>query len=502
MTTAELAIAARNGDVEAFTQLVERYQAMAFGYALVTLRDYHLAEDATQMACLTAFRLLDTLRDPARFGGWLRGIVRFECLHIQRERRRQPSIHLDEHASLATGQPGPEDRALMSFTAEDVRRLLAQLPERQRIVASLYYLQDQSQGGIADFLGLPVSTVNNRLRESRQFLRRHGAHLMTDPATQSPDFATAIGQVLRHDGLAIDARLSGDLRPDLLTAVRIPTASRTVSAYISQYLDDDVARLIVPSDVGTSVLVPPGTTIHNSGIVVTRPLGESDIMRIVTGASGGEESRQIPTGIKTIDLFAPLVDGGTVAIVGDRNVGKMVLVDELLYRLATSGHHLSILVFLRTPDETGLTHLLEGRSVGPVTVVAIPVADASPTALASALDRVDTVLVMSRELGRERFYPAIDPGASRSLLQQDDTIRAARKLLTQGPANDPRGSNLRAYLTQPFYVAEPYTNRPGITVSPEVTRTDLNVLLTDDPGAWVPEDLMMQGSLADVSSTR
>ena len=353
MTTAELAIAARSGNAEAFTRLVERYQAMAFGYALATLRDFHLAEDATQIAFLTAFRNLGTLRDPGRFGGWLRGIVHFECLHIIRDRTRQPTISLDESSSLHTREESLEDDAVMTSTADEVRQLLGQLPERQRIVASLYYLQDQSQASIADFLGLPVSTINNRLRESRQFLRHHGASLMTDLATQTPDFAAMIGQVLHHDGVTIDARLTGDVRPNLLTAVRVSTADRSIGAYISQYLDDDVARLIVPSPSDTNALIPPGAEVHNSGIAVTRPVSEADLIRIVADAPRNSERRMLVTGIKTVDLFAPLVQGGTVAIVGDRNVGKLVLVDELLHRLAPAGHHLSILVFLRTPDETG-----------------------------------------------------------------------------------------------------------------------------------------------------
>src|ERR1700754_4899374 len=95
MTTGALVVAARNGDLDAFTTLVERFQGMAFGYALATLGDYQLAEDATQIAFLTAYQHLGTLRDPARFGGWLRGIVRFECLHLIRDRQRHPVTGLD-----------------------------------------------------------------------------------------------------------------------------------------------------------------------------------------------------------------------------------------------------------------------------------------------------------------------------------------------------------------------------------------------------------------------
>jgi DNA-directed RNA polymerase specialized sigma24 family protein len=66
---------ARSGDLEAFTQIVCRFQAMAYGYAYAILGDLILAEDAAQEAFLEAHRKLDNLREPAAFPGWFRRIV-------------------------------------------------------------------------------------------------------------------------------------------------------------------------------------------------------------------------------------------------------------------------------------------------------------------------------------------------------------------------------------------------------------------------------------------
>jgi DNA-directed RNA polymerase specialized sigma24 family protein len=84
MDEIELVDRARAGDVDAFTVLVQRYQAMAFGYALANLGDPHLAEDAAQQAFITAHRSLPNFQQPERFAAWLRGIVRFECSHLRR----------------------------------------------------------------------------------------------------------------------------------------------------------------------------------------------------------------------------------------------------------------------------------------------------------------------------------------------------------------------------------------------------------------------------------
>ena len=68
-----------------FSLIVERYQDAAYGYALATLGDPHLAWDAAQEAFLTAYCSLAELRSPEAFPGWLRRIVRTRCRLLRRE---------------------------------------------------------------------------------------------------------------------------------------------------------------------------------------------------------------------------------------------------------------------------------------------------------------------------------------------------------------------------------------------------------------------------------
>ena len=67
--------AAQRGDIDAFTELVRRYQDLAFAAAYARLRDTHLAQDVAQEAFLQAHRDLPMLREPAAFPHWLRRIV-------------------------------------------------------------------------------------------------------------------------------------------------------------------------------------------------------------------------------------------------------------------------------------------------------------------------------------------------------------------------------------------------------------------------------------------
>ncbi len=62
------------GDVYAFTELVRRYQDLAFGYAYAILRDFHLAQDAAQEAFVVTYADIGKLQNPDAFPGWLRRI--------------------------------------------------------------------------------------------------------------------------------------------------------------------------------------------------------------------------------------------------------------------------------------------------------------------------------------------------------------------------------------------------------------------------------------------
>ncbi len=62
MNISDLVLLARTGDVAAFNELVQRYQAMVFGYVYAQTGDFHLAEDAAQQAFITAYSGLAKLR--------------------------------------------------------------------------------------------------------------------------------------------------------------------------------------------------------------------------------------------------------------------------------------------------------------------------------------------------------------------------------------------------------------------------------------------------------
>jgi RNA polymerase sigma factor (sigma-70 family) len=169
----------RSDRIAAFGRLVELFRDMACGYAYSMVGDFHLAEDAAQDAFVMAYRTLDQLRDPDAFPGWFRRIVWSACGRIGRA-RREPAGGIEAAEALRSAASDPGAIAEAKEMREEVIRAISQLPDEQREVTTLFYINGYSQKDIADFLEVPVGTVKNRLRFSRGRLKERMLNMVKD----------------------------------------------------------------------------------------------------------------------------------------------------------------------------------------------------------------------------------------------------------------------------------------------------------------------------------
>ncbi len=524
MDVAMLVTQARSGDVDAFTELVLRYQAMALGYAYSSLGDFQVAEDIVQQAFVVAYRNISRLEQPERFGGWLRGIVRFECSHYIRK-RRLVQVPIDAASGVASPGPEPAEIAEQRDSFERVLGAVRALPPAERDVTVLFYIHDHSQRDIAAFLSLPISTVNNRLRTARTHLRQGGLLSMARDAFRehelSGDFAARIGEVVSARGPIVDVQFEPGEQPAILSALSISNGNPTVSlnADVAQLLDDGLVRCIARA-IGDdeTVTLRSGMRVTDTAIAANVPLDLESISNVISELRRtSPERRLIETGIKAIDVCCPLPAGGLVGIVGDSESGKVVLVDELVHRLAAKSESLTILVFVEAQTEVSMVRSVDYQTSTIVQAIFLPVADASPGALAAVTDRLDAVIAISRDLAGERLYPAIDPRTSQSRLLDPTVIGqehyevAARihQLLEDSststtdvriPVAERRRDLIRNFLTQPFFVAEPFTNRAGKVVSRDTALADCRALLDGTHDDLSPDSLYMIGSLDEATA--
>jgi len=162
----ELLVRAANGDQGAFGDLVRMHQGMVFGLAYNFLRDRALAEELSQEVFLQLYRHLSQIESPAHLVFWLRRVASHRSIDYTRRNKRESHINVDELPELAT-----DFRETDPMMSETLRRIVATLPEKPRMIVTLRYQEDLEPAEIAALLRMPVNTVKSHLRRSLQILR-------------------------------------------------------------------------------------------------------------------------------------------------------------------------------------------------------------------------------------------------------------------------------------------------------------------------------------------
>ncbi len=179
-TDVELVEASTKGRVDAFAQLVERYQSMVCAVSYSATGDLALSEDVAQETFVAAWNGLSDLREPSKLRGWLCGIARnLSSKAIRRIGREIPSDAGVQAAinEMATS-PSPLDDALEKESEQLVWTALHNVPETYREPLVLFYREDQSTKQVAEALGLSENAVQQRLSRGRQHLKASVADLV------------------------------------------------------------------------------------------------------------------------------------------------------------------------------------------------------------------------------------------------------------------------------------------------------------------------------------
>ena len=163
----DLIEAARNGDREAYVDLIRARTDRLFTIAQRILRDIDRAEDALQDALVIAWRDLRGLRDPDRFDAWLQRLVINVCIaQATRERRRTANLRV-----LPIDGPAAPDDLLSVADRDLLERGFRRLPPDQRAILVLHHYLGYAPSEIAETLGIPAGTARSRLHHAHRAMR-------------------------------------------------------------------------------------------------------------------------------------------------------------------------------------------------------------------------------------------------------------------------------------------------------------------------------------------
>ena len=171
----ELATRLKNGDNSAFDELYKLTCSKVYFVALKITKNEHDAEDIIQDSYVSALKKIDTLEKPESFVSWLNHIVANKSkTHL---RKNTPQFFEDVSFTGTDGAPdetfvfSPEDNADKEHLRQTVMEAVDELSEEKRACILMKYFSDMSVNDISQSLGVPVSTVKNRLWSARKDLK-------------------------------------------------------------------------------------------------------------------------------------------------------------------------------------------------------------------------------------------------------------------------------------------------------------------------------------------
>lgn len=169
-TDAEAVERVLDGHRDAFAVLIRRHQERLHRFALGMVKDPDAASDLVQESFVTAYRKLESCRDPSSFGVWVRQIVRNRCRDFLKNIRRGHEP-LDAHPTLVSGFDGPASELERTELRESLRSALDELPDDQREAFLLKHLDGRTYREMTDILDASTSALKMRVHRARETLR-------------------------------------------------------------------------------------------------------------------------------------------------------------------------------------------------------------------------------------------------------------------------------------------------------------------------------------------
>lgn len=172
----------KDGDVDAFELLLERYQQPMFAFVYKFCNNYHQAQDLVQEIFLKLIRSAKNYEPKAKFSTYLYTFAHNACIdHIRRGKKRRhvslsDPIHEEEgltiEDTMKDEQPGPEKTLHQKTFQEALQKAVDELPQEQREVFLLREQLNLPFEEIGKVVGCLPSTAKSRMRYALQFLRQ------------------------------------------------------------------------------------------------------------------------------------------------------------------------------------------------------------------------------------------------------------------------------------------------------------------------------------------
>ncbi|MEW6535387.1 MAG: sigma-70 family RNA polymerase sigma factor [Candidatus Auribacterota bacterium] len=174
----DLISAVREGKIEAFDQIVRRYESKVLGVLYGMMRNSDDARDVAQDVFVKAYKSVDKFRGDSKLYTWLYRITVNMAIDYMRKKQKKAKVEYNDEVKISDDNPAvPVDRISPSKTVQNkelrtkLQEAIEQLPEEQKSTFVLREMQDMSYQEIAGVMNCSVGTVMSRLFYARKKVR-------------------------------------------------------------------------------------------------------------------------------------------------------------------------------------------------------------------------------------------------------------------------------------------------------------------------------------------
>lgn len=163
---------AKQGDADAFAQLVQAYETSVYRLALRMCGNAHDAEEVAQEAFVAAWKGLPAFRGESKFSSWLYQLTTNAAINfLRKEKRHRAATPLEDEMELAADGT-PQQAAEAAELRESLQQALDSLTPEHRQIFLLRQMRQLSYDEIGRLLGLESGTVKSRLNRAKKQLRQ------------------------------------------------------------------------------------------------------------------------------------------------------------------------------------------------------------------------------------------------------------------------------------------------------------------------------------------
>lgn len=159
-----------SGKQECFEELVRRYKKLVYSVVYNLINDKEEVNDISQEVFIRIYKSLDRYNPEYKFSTWAAKISTNLCLDKLRK-KKVDSAPLEEIEDVASSTDTPETSYINKERSEQIRKAIAELPEKYRVLIVLFHQNGLSYEEMTRVLNEPMTIIKNRLYRARLMLK-------------------------------------------------------------------------------------------------------------------------------------------------------------------------------------------------------------------------------------------------------------------------------------------------------------------------------------------